>query len=92
MARRCGKVFKSKQDDKSQRSYDVSLLLQVGTVETVKEEPIDDDAEVDDKEEDDGETNATTKSTGATNGVCACKCVCCTCLPVYMHLCVHLRA
>ena len=71
MARRCGKVFQSKQEDKSQRSYDISLLQQAGSAAaTLKEEPADNEAEVDNKEdEDDDEAiNDATNPSSATGG------------------------
>jgi len=64
-------VFQSKQEDKSQRSYDISLLQQAGSAAaTLKEEPADNEAEVDNKEdEDDDEAiNDATNPSSATGG------------------------
>ncbi|XP_065883900.1 DNA (cytosine-5)-methyltransferase 3C-like isoform X3 [Dysidea avara] len=68
VARRCGKMFQSKQEDKSQRSYDVSLLQQAGAATMMKEEPIDDDTEADNKEEEEDDDVATSNvPSSATN-------------------------
>ena len=71
MARRCGKVFQSKQEDKSQRSYDIGLLQQAGSAAvTLKEEPADNEAEVDNKEDEDDEAiNDATNPSSATGGM-----------------------
>ena len=69
VARRCGKVFQSKQEDKSQRSYDISLLQQAGAAATMKEEPVDDDTEADNKEEEEDDDVATSNApSSATKG------------------------
>ena len=77
VARRCGKMFQSKQEDKSQRSYDVSLLQQAGAATMMKEEPIDDDTEADNKEEEEDDDVATSNvPSSATNGTVHVLCCC----------------